>query len=128
MVPKTNINQIIILTSQKYGILSSSCLIPGIKTIQDAIRPKRRNREYTILVDVEFLHVGQALQHKPQAAVPQQQAIFAAQAAAEQAPKTAPILGKSSIKATPGLWEENKSCFCKFVPNVRLHQKQCGQR
>lgn len=60
--------------------------------MQEAIKPKRRNKEYTILVDVEFLHVGQALQHKPQAALPQQQAMFAAQVAAEQTPKTAPML------------------------------------
>lgn len=60
--------------------------------MQEAIKPKRRNNEYTILVDVEFLHVGQALQHKPQAALPQQQAMFAAQVAAEQTPKTAPML------------------------------------
>jgi len=78
--------------SQKCGILSSSFLIPGIKTIQEVIRPKRRNNEYTILVEVEFLQVGQALQHKPHAAAPQQQAKFAAQAAAEHAPKTAPML------------------------------------
>lgn len=67
--------------------------MPGISTIHDEINPKSRNSEYTILVDVEFLQVGQALQHKPQAAVPQQQATFAAQLAAEQTPRTAPILG-----------------------------------
>lgn len=85
-------NGIKIPTSQRCGILSSFSLIPGIKTMQEAIKPKRRNKEYTILVDVEFLHVGQALQHKPQAALPQQQAMFAAQVAAEQTPKTAPML------------------------------------
>lgn len=62
------------------------------------MRPKRRNTEYTILVDVEFLQVGQALQHKPQAALPQQQAKFAAQVAAEHTPKTAPIFGRNATK------------------------------
>lgn len=62
------------------------------------MRPKRRNTEYTILVDVEFLQVGQALQHKPQAALPQQQAKFAAQVAAEHTPKTAPIFGRNTTK------------------------------
>jgi len=51
------------------------------------------------------LQVGQALQHKPQAAVPQQQAKFAAQAAAEHTPKTAPIFGKIMTK-TPSVLEE----------------------
>ena len=43
---------------------------------------------------------GHALQHKPQAAEPQQQATFAAQVAAEHTPKTAPILSK--CKSTLG--------------------------
>lgn len=63
-----------------------------MRVIQDAIRPNKRNNEYTILVDVEFLHVGQDLQHKPHAAEPQQHARLAAQQAAEQAPNTAPIV------------------------------------
>lgn len=62
--------------------------------MQDVIKPKRRNNEYAILVEVEFLQDGHALQHKPQAAEPQQQAKFAAQAAAEHTPKTAPISSK----------------------------------
>lgn len=33
-----------------------------------------KNKEYTILVDVELLHDGQQEQHKLQAADPQQQA------------------------------------------------------
>ena len=45
-------------------------------------------------MEVELLHDGQALQHRLQAALPQQQAKFAAQAAAEQAPKTPPIVMK----------------------------------
>lgn len=63
-----------------------------MRVIQDAIRPKRRNNEYTILVDVEFLHDGQDLQHKAHAADPQQHARLAAQLAAVQAPNTAPIM------------------------------------
>lgn len=66
--------------------------------MQEAIRPKRRNKAYTTLVEVELLHDGQALQHKLQAALPQQQAKFAAQAAAEQAPKTPPIVMKCQDK------------------------------
>ena len=49
-------------------------------------------------MEVELLHDGQALQHKLQAALPQQQAKFAAQAAAEQAPKTPPIVMKCQGK------------------------------
>lgn len=100
-------NHKIILTSQNFGILSISCRIPGISTIHDDIRPKRRNNEQTILVEVEFLQVGQALQHKPQAAVPQQQAKFAAQVAAEHTPKTAPMLGRNTIKIRSVLEERN---------------------
>lgn len=101
-------NQIRNLTSQKCGILSSFSLIPGIKTIQEVIRPNRRNNEYTILVEVEFLQVGQALQHSPQAALPQQHATFAAQVAAEHTPKTAPIL-RNTPTWTPKVYgEENR--------------------
>lgn len=105
------------LTSQKCGILSSSFLIPGIKTIQEIIRPKRRNNEYTILVEVEFLQVGQALQHKPHAAAPQQQAKFAAQAAAEHAPKTAPML-----RLTQTYIDSSKTFVPEFVQSVRKCQ------
>jgi len=45
------------------------------------------SKAYMILDDVEFLHDGHALQHKEQAALPQQQA----NCAALQSPKTAPI-------------------------------------
>jgi len=42
--------------------------------MQDTMVPMRRNRAYTILVDVEFLHPGQAAQQRLQAALPQQHA------------------------------------------------------
>lgn len=43
------------------------------------------------------MHEGQALQHKLQAAEPQQHAILAAQVAAEQTPRTAPILRRNVL-------------------------------
>ena len=52
-------------------------------------------------MEVELLHDGQALQHRLQAALPQQQAKFAAQAATEQAPKTPPIVMKCQGKFLP---------------------------
>lgn len=70
----------------------SFSLTPGIRATQERIIPNNRNSEYTIRVDVEFRHLGQALQQREHAAEPQQQARLAAQDAAEQTPITAPIL------------------------------------
>ena len=57
-------------------------------------------------VDVEFLLAGQKLQHRLQAAEPQQHARFAAQQVAEMPPKTAPILLQytSVTKSVPRLF------------------------
>lgn len=96
--------------------------------MQELIRPKRRNSEYTILVEVEFLHVGQALQQRPQAAEPQQQAIFAAQVAAEQTPKTAPISRKTLTKTFPVYREENSKQAATTISGQNLQQRHNGQR
>ena len=42
--------------------------------IQDVIKPAKRINPYTIRVDVEPLHDGQAAQHNEQNALPTQQA------------------------------------------------------
>lgn len=55
---------------------------------------------------MEFLQEGQALQHKPQAAEPQQHAIFAAQVAAEHAPRTAPMLVRKVMSISHFLGDE----------------------
>lgn len=74
-------------------------------------------------MEVEFLHVGQALQQRPQAAEPQQQAIFAAQVAAEQAPKTAPISRKTLTKTFPVYREENSKQAASINSEQNLQQK-----
>lgn len=52
---------------------STSCR-PGANVMQAAIVPMSNINAYMILVDVEFLHDGHALQHKEHAALPQQHA------------------------------------------------------
>lgn len=47
---------------------------PGDNMIQAAMAPKSNIRAYIIRDEVEFLHDGQAAQHKEQAVLPQQQA------------------------------------------------------
>jgi len=55
--------------------------------MQQVIVAKRSMRAYIIRVDVEFLHDGQELQQRPQAALPQQQASWAKL----NTPRTAPM-------------------------------------
>ena len=56
------------------GISSSLCLTPGANMTQDITNPSKRNKVYMMRDDVEERHDGQALQHKPHAALPKQQA------------------------------------------------------
>jgi len=61
---------------------------PGLNIMQATMVPNNSMIAYIILLDDEFLHDGHALQQRPQAALPQQQANWAAL----QIPNTAPIL------------------------------------
>lgn len=47
---------------------------PGDNMIHEVIAPKSNKRAYIIREEVEFLHVGQAEQHKEHAVLPQQHA------------------------------------------------------
>ena len=76
-------------------------------------------------MEVEFLHVGQALQQRPQAAEPQQQAIFAAQVAAEQTPKTAPISRKTLTKTFPVKYSKQAT---STIIGENLQQRHNSQR
>ncbi len=66
----------VLVASSQNGTFCMAVASPGLNIIQATMVPNSSMIAYIILLDDEFLHDGHALQQRPQAALPQQQASY----------------------------------------------------
>ena len=65
-----------LVESSQNGTFCMAVASPGLNIMQATMVPNNSMIAYIILLDDEFLHDGHALQQRPQAALPQQQANY----------------------------------------------------
>ena len=66
----------VLFESSQNGTFCIAVASPGLSIMQATMVPNSSMIAYIILLDDEFLHDGHALQQRPQAALPQQQASY----------------------------------------------------